>query len=181
MKKALTPVLFLFFLLFRLPSQAQSRAAETRKSHSPAPTPLSAYRAVTIQLQGIKDQRIQQIMKSGFFSHFDVIDERPDTSRIGIHADTYRSGNSHNRQLVFARPAAEEIANYLNTRFTQPEAPCTALVVLRLLWLTDPNYSRDDMLKDPERRLDKSKIRLRAEIYAVKDNVYVPLLRYDSL
>ncbi|HMH22878.1 MAG TPA: hypothetical protein VK563_13925 [Puia sp.] len=171
----LNPALLSLFLVIQFPSQAQP----------PKPPFVSAtladYRMVRIRLAGSKGADIDRMMKRGFFSHFVVMDERMDTTRIGVHAATFWAGRATNRQLSFERSAAGEIGDYLNNRFSHPEAPCTALVVLRILWLTDANYIREDMLKDPDKWLDKIKIRLRAEIYAEKDNVYVPVLRYDSL
>src|ERR1700753_576853 len=74
------------------------------------------------------------------FSHFEVIDERPDTARIGIHNYDPIFGHNRNRQLVLQQPAATAIADYLNTRFARPGAGYSALIVLRNLWLSDANY-----------------------------------------
>jgi hypothetical protein len=115
------------------------------------------------------------------FSHFEVIDERPDTARIGLR--TNKSGSmfsGRDRQLVFDQPTATEIAGYLNQHFTLRSAPCTALVILRSLWLSDAIYiSRDDM-HDDDKEFGKSHIRLKAEVYACKDSLYTPVFRYDT-
>jgi|GEM_PF-873956 len=117
----------------------------------------------------------------GLFSRFEVIDLRPDTARIGIHAGRYKSAGSFNRQMVFSRPVAAEIASYLNQHFARQGAPYTGLVVLRTLWLSDVSYIREELMKAPEKRFEKTRIRLKAEVYAARDSVYIPVFRFDSL
>jgi hypothetical protein len=115
------------------------------------------------------------------FGHFEVIDLRPDTARIGVHTNIPAFGRPHDRQLIFRRSAAIELADYLNRHFTTPGSPLTALIILRSLWLTDANYIREEMVRDPDRRFEKTHIRFKAEIYAVRDNRYLPVLRFDTL
>ena len=115
------------------------------------------------------------------FRHYQVIDARPDTARIGIHAFIPTLGSQHNRQLVFRQPAASEIAAFLNARFTRADAPYTALIVLRNLWLSDANYRREEKLRDPTVLHVRTHIRLKAEIYAVRDSLFTPILRFDTL
>jgi hypothetical protein len=107
---------------------------------------------------------------------------------------------SRNRQLILAAPTdpippssaitgqtgspsttvtAIAIADYLNSHFASPRGTSVALIVLRTLWLSDANYIREEKIKDPDRGDDKTKIRLKVEVYAVKDAVYTPLIRYD--
>ena len=116
------------------------------------------------------------------FNHFEVIDQRPDTARIGIHAFVSAlPSRSRNEQLVFPQPAATEIAGYLDKYFARPDAHCSALIILRNLWLSDANYLRDDRTKDPEISTHRTHIRLKAEIYACIDSVYIPIVRFDTL
>jgi hypothetical protein len=115
------------------------------------------------------------------FRNFEVIDQRADTARIGIHNYVPDIGNSRNRQLVFRQPAAREIAEWLNAHFTRPGAPFTGLIVLRNLWLSDANYLREDRIKNPDILYDRTHIRLKAEIYAVQDSAYIPIMRFDTL
>ena len=114
------------------------------------------------------------------FAHFEVIDERPDTARIGVHLYVPTFGWNRARQLVFHRPVAAELADYLNAGFARPGAPYTALIVLRDLWLSDANYLREDMLKDPDKLHERTHIRLKAELYATKDSLFIPVLRFDT-
>ena len=137
---------------------------------------LSTLSPVTIHL---KDANAQAGRLA--FSHFEVIDERPDTNRIGVHTVVPTFGNIHARQLVLHRSAAIEIADYLNSNYAKPGAPYTALVVLRNLWLSDANYLREDMIKDPDRLHERTHIRLKAEIYARIDTLFLPILRFDTL
>lgn len=117
----------------------------------------------------------------GAFSHFEVIDERVDTARIGIHTFVPTIGHSRNQQLVFPLPASPAIAGYLNKYFSRPGAQWHALIVLRNLWLSDANYLREEKVKDADILFEKTHIRLKAEIYACNDSVYIPILRFDTL
>jgi hypothetical protein len=140
-------------------------------------TSLSALKAVTIRL---RDPNAAKAFPGACFSHFEVLDERPDTNRIGIHTNVPDFGRNHERQLIFSQPAASEIAGYLNHHFARPGAPYTALIILRTLWLSDANYIREDLIRDPDRRFERTHIRLKAEIYAIRDGRYLPILRFDT-
>lgn len=156
-------------------SKAQSADPSTAK-----PPLLSTLKAITIELS--YSEKAPPPGLATLFHHFEVIDERPDTARIGVHADRgLRLVGARNKQLVFNKPAELEIESFLNARFTRPGAPCGALVVIRTLWLSDANNIREDIVKDPEKNEEKTKIRLKAEIYAEKDGWYTPLYRFDSL
>jgi hypothetical protein len=132
--------------------------------------------AVTIRLD--QDASSQN---TSLFSHFEVIDQRPDTGRIGLHINKGAAGHTRDRQLVFARPAATEIADWLNQHFTRPDAPYTGLIVLRTLWLSDANYPIEDLMRDPHKQQERTHIRLKAEVYAAKDSNYMPIFRFDTL
>jgi hypothetical protein len=138
---------------------------------------LSSLGTVTIHLKDPDDQPIHQ----GVFAHFHIIDQRSDTTRIGIHIYVPTFGWNHARQLVLRRSATIELEDYLNSHFTRPGSPYTALIVLRDLWLSDANYLREDKIKDPGKLHERTHIRLKAEIYAAKDSLYMPILRYDTI
>jgi hypothetical protein len=157
------PISIVFALLLCLTASAQSS--------------LSGLSAVTISL----DSSGGSIPGTSPFRHYQVIDARPDTTRIGLHAFIPTLGSQHNRQLVFRQPAAAEIEAFLNARFTHTDAPYTALIVLRNLWLSDANYGREEKLKDPAILHERTHIRLKAEIYAFRDSVFTPILRFDTL
>ena len=137
--------------------------------------PLPALKTVTIRLDTLENSA--ETHRASLFHHFEVLDERPDTIRIGI----YGGRAPDNKQLVLARPASREIATYLDARFTQPQAAYTALVVIRTLWLSDANNTLTDLVNDPEKNHERGKLRLKAEIYAEKEGSYTPLFRFDSL
>lgn len=139
-------------------------------------TSLRSLSAVTINLVNTDDLPYHP----GIFSHFEVLDERPDTARIGIHNFDPVFGHTRNRQLIFHRSAAQEISDYLNTRFAKPGAPCSALIVLRNLWLSDANYLKEDKVKNRDILEERTHIRLKAEIYAFNDSFYTPVVRYDT-
>jgi hypothetical protein len=139
---------------------------------------LSALSPVMINLAAPHDSTASP----GPFRHFEVIDERPDTARIGIHTfNPTFFGYPHDRQLVFKRSAAAEIAAWLNQHFARPDAPYTAFIILRSLWLSDANYRREEMMKDPGKLYQRTHIRLKIEVYAVRDSQYMPVFRFDTL
>ena len=140
---------------------------------------LSALPSVTIRIKASHD--LAHTPNNSLFSHFEVIDERPDTARIGVHTNMKTFRRPYDRQLVFEQSAAPAVAAWLNNHFSRPGAPYTALIVLRALWLSDARYIREDLVRDPDRRFEKTHIRLKAEVYAVKDNRYLPVIRYDTL
>jgi hypothetical protein len=118
---------------------------------------------------------------SGLFNHFEVIDERPDTARIGVYLTVALYRPNYDRQFIFGKPASSEIAEYLNRYFSRPGAPYTALIVLRSLWLSNANYVRRQEINNPKKEYEVSHIRLRAEVYATRDSQYIPVFRYDTL
>src|SRR5260221_7264582 len=138
---------------------------------------LSTLPAVTIQL----NQDVHPQDTNSLFSHFTVIDQRPDTGRIGIHIKKASTGRSRDRQLIFPQPAAAEVADWLNQHFTRPGAPYTGLIILRTLWLSDANYPLEDLKRDPQKQQERTHIRLKAEVYAGKDSSYMPVFRFDTL
>jgi hypothetical protein len=150
-------------------------------TNAQSPAPLSGLHAVTIRLRPTPRTPHNSAIPFPGFSHFEVIDERADTSRVGIHTCIPDFGRNYDRQLIFAQGAGSEIADYLNRHYTRPEAPYTALVILRTLWLSDAHYVRAEYLRHPECRLERSHIRLKAEIYAIHDGRYIPVLRFDTL
>src|SRR5258708_16515201 len=173
--------LFLLLLLgFSARPMAQSAdSAAIQSTEAAAKGSLSALKSVTIQLDFPKEPSAARF--ASLFHHFEVIDERPDTARIGVHAVRVGPWRFRNRQLLFGRPASEEIAAYLDARFAHPGQAYAALVVIRTLWLSDANNIREELLPEPEKYDEKTKLRLKAEIYAEKDGQYIPLYRFDSL
>ena len=171
------PLLVLFYLVWAFsftPARAQvATSADARQDL------LSALPSVTIRFK--KDHDLIAAATTSIFSHFEVIDERPDTARIGVHTNMKTFRRPYDRQLIFDRSASSAVAAWLNNHFSRPGAPYTALIVLRALWLSDARYIREDLVRDPDRRFEKTHIRLKAEIYAIKGDRYLPLLRFDTL
>jgi hypothetical protein len=145
-----------------------------------SPARLSGLHAVTIRLRPVSNASASSVHSPGF-SHFEVIDERVDTTRIGIHTCIPDFGRNYDRQLIFAQATGSEIADYLNRHYARPEAHDSALVILRTLWLSDANYVRAEYLRHPEHRFERAHIHLKAEIYAIRDGRYIPVLRFDTL
>jgi hypothetical protein len=142
-----------------------------------AQSQLSSLPVVTITLKAEE----AHAAGSSPFRHFEVIDERPDTTRIGVHTFVPTFGATHLRQLVFKTSASTEIAAWLNKHFSRPGAPYTAFIVLRNLWLSDANYPHEEKIGDPEKLYQRTHIRLMAEIYACRDSQYTPIIRFDTL
>src|SRR5580704_8919212 len=147
---------------------------------------LSALRKLTIRLNDPHDPVPPQ-SPDAFrpFSHFEVIDERPDTTRIGVHGNLPMNSHEFDRQLTFPGPAALELTRYLNRYFVHPDAPDTVVVVLRQLWLsdTDPYFpsAHPSRPAGQGQQAEKPHIHLKTEVYARRDNRYLPLLRVDTL
>jgi hypothetical protein len=161
------PISIIGLLSLSLASSAQILPSQTGPS-------LSSLPSVIISLQ-------KPSSPTSIFSHFEVIDERADTTRIGLHTFWPTFGHPRDRQLVFQSSAAAEIGVWLNTHYARPDAPYTALVVLRNLWLSDASYLREEVKKDPKKHSERTHIRFKAEIYAVRDSIYLPILRFDTL
>src|ERR1700748_2462152 len=122
-----------------------------QKRSNPLATPdVDHLPSVTLVLRN-KDSAVYS--HGGAFCRFRVIDSRPDTTRIGIHLEGDFSRERH-CQLVFAHHAATTLENDLNSHFANPQARDTALVILRVLWLSDPNYVHAEFEKEPDRLLD---------------------------
>jgi len=176
-------LIFYLVLVFPFtPTRAQVTSADPQQvsaSIDPQQDLLSALPSVTIRIKASRD--LIHASANSLFSHFEVIDERPDTARIGVHTNMKTFRRPYDRQLVFDRPAALAVAAWLNNHFSRPGAPYTALIVLRSLWLSDARYIREDLVRDPDRRFEKTHIRLKAEVYAIKDDRYLPVIRFDTL
>ncbi len=192
-----TPILFLCCFSLAISTSAQSTISSAQSPISasaqsaisasePSAAGLSALRTLTIRLN---DPHIPARSPSSNdfrpFSHFEVIDERPDTTRIGVHGNLPINSHEFDRQRIFPAPAAQELTNYLNRHFTHPDAPNTVLIVLRQLWLsdTDPYIGSNPYrpVASYSRPIEKTHIRLLAEVYAGRDHHYLPLLRIDTL
>ena len=170
------PYLFFLFLCSQASAQSGHAGDSSRQVSDRLKTSMSTISRNTVRLHSSGEAFYPRL-----FNHFEVIDERADTARIGIRANTGLFNRNRDRQLVFGKPAAAEIAEYLNGHFSRPGAPYTALVILRTLWLTDANYIREDLVKDPDKREEKYRFRLKAEVYARRDSLYMPVFRYDTL
>ena len=181
MKPTLLPAVLPTLLTISCCTVVLSAGAQFTKPASPD-AGLSALRRLTIRLNDPHDP-IPPPSPDAFrpFSHFEVIDDRPDTTRIGVHGNLPMNSHAFDRQLIFPGPAAQELTRYLNRYFVHPDAPDTVVVVLRQLWLsdTDPYFPSADPFQPTGQgqQAEKTHIRLKAEVYARRDNRYLPLLR----
>jgi hypothetical protein len=185
MRPTLLPTVLPTLLTISCCSVALFAGAQFTKPASPD-AGLSALRRLTIRLNDPHDP-IPPPSPDAFrpFSHFEVIDDRPDTTRIGVHGNLPMNSHEFDRQLIFPGPVAQELTRYLNRYFVHPDAPDTVVVVLRQLWLsdTDPYFPSAHPFRPAGQgqQAEKTHIRLKAEVYARRDNRYLPLLRVDTL
>ena len=177
------PSFFIAFGLFycthslaQSPSSPSLAQPPTPQSLAQLINPLSTLSPVTIRLNAPDDK-----IANSLFRHFEVIDERPDTTRIGLHYALIRLGKPHNRQLIFSQPASRALSDYLDKYYSRSDAPYTLLIVLRNLWLSDAKYLREDVAKNHDKVYEKTHARVRMEIYAARDSLYMPLYRLDTL
>lgn len=71
------------------------------------------------------------------FREIQVLDARPDTSRIGI----VRRGTTRQDEILFEAPAASQLTGYLNAMYGRAKGDRSLLVVLKQLWIACPdNY-----------------------------------------
>jgi hypothetical protein len=169
------PLILVGFCTLALAGSAQSGMIATGEM----PTPL---RPMFLQIDN--PHEAQASLPGGRFGYFEVVDQRADTSRIGVHANLPMRSHAFDRQLTFRRPASLEIASFLNRRFAHPGAPDTAMLILRYLWLsdTDPIADRQDPPGPDDHGMKMSThIRLRAEWYIRRNSRYLPLIRIDTL
>ena len=169
----------LAFLFLCLSAGAYTQAPATTATRSSGKTTASPPSMDSITIRLTNSDSLPAARRENLFRHFEVMDERTDTTRIGIHSG-FKGFRSSNKQLVFRHSAREEVASYLNTHYARPDAPFTALIVFRHIWLSDANYIHEDLIKDPDKSQDRTRIRIKAEVYAVSDSGYRPIFRYDS-
>ncbi len=169
-------------LFLTLCSLAAPAGAQPGKPGIGPPSDLSTLRTITIRLNGSHDPAFAHSP----FARFEVLDERPDTLRIGVHGNLPMHSHFFDRQLIFGIPANQEIATWLNRHCTHAGAPYSLLVILRGLWLSDtdpytPNPDQYSIFHPLNPADSRTHIRLKAEIYARRNDQYLPLLRIDTL
>jgi len=69
------------------------------------------------------------------FDSIQVLDFRKDTSRIGL----ITSGRNAQDEILFHTPVADQLARYLHTGYSSPQGGQSLLVVIKDLWIADPN------------------------------------------
>ena len=140
-------------LFISLCSLAIPAGAQSTKTAASSVAGLSALRTETIRLNDPHDPApFPSSVTFRPFSQFEVIDERPDTTRIGVHGNLPMHSHEFDRQLIFPGSAAQELTHYLNRHFVHPDAPDTVLVILRQLWLsdTDPYFAGADPYREDQ-------------------------------
>jgi hypothetical protein len=107
-------------------------------------------------------------------ARFEVIDCRPDTTRIGLWGE----GNSP-YEGVFRSGTSTTLATYLNALYTQTPGPSSLLVVLKKLWLYDTVF-----VKQPREVKEKhgiGRIIFRGEAFLKTKEGLVPYAYLDTM
>jgi len=104
------------------------------------------------------------------FDSIRVSDLRSDTSRIGL----VKKGGHAQKQILLDGPATAQLTSYLNAGFTAPTAKHRLLVVIKDLWVSDPDASQVNMVRE------HCAISFRFEAYLASGSGYTPLTYMDT-
>ena len=163
-----------FFTALLIPALAFSQTLKTNPDlFEDIPT---AY----IQLKNEKKQ--QKILLP--FKEIKVLDYRNDISVAGItHFETFRgNGNYNTKYYKFSRPAVDEIGNYLlGITELNNNSSEELVMIIRRIWIGSEFENKS--IQDNDRRMQTPYIggvRTTFEFYAFKDNMYVPIKRFDT-
>jgi hypothetical protein len=163
--------------LFLFPSGPR---AQTKKTLRLVDTMTFSFPDCKTTILKLRDPQWNKHTGPAGFRHFEILDARQDTARIGVFGNGTNFSNQP-KQIIFDKPATNEFADYLNSRFTDQKATSTVLVVIRFLWISDwihnphPIHTDHDIVHNAN-----AMIRLKAEVYAEANGVYTPLFRFDS-
>ena len=69
------------------------------------------------------------------FNSIRVVDLRRDTSRVGLVSN----GRNSQDEVCFPSPAADQLKAYLDAGYASPKGGQSLLVVIKSLWISDPN------------------------------------------
>lgn len=121
---------------------------------------------LSLSSKGVKNKQITS------FRSIEVVDYRPDTSRIGL----FVTGEvQHDYRL---KPSASGvISSFLNEVYANPAASQTLFVVIKKLWFSD--FAGKKQLKESSSYLG-SRVSFRAEAYLKENGSYIPLAYFDT-
>lgn len=105
------------------------------------------------------------------FSHFEVVDLRPDTTRVG-----FWGMDKQRYELVFDKGTSGQIATFMN-HYTNPAGNRSFLIIIKKLWLYN--------IKDAPRMENKPKgigcMEFRGEAFLKTDQGYLPYAYLDTV
>jgi hypothetical protein len=105
------------------------------------------------------------------FSHFEVVDLRPDTTRVG-----FCGMDKQRYELVFDKGTSGQIATFMN-HYTNPAGNRSFLIIIKKLWLYN--------IKDAPRMENKPKgigcMEFRGEAFLKTDEGYLPYAYLDTV
>jgi hypothetical protein len=105
------------------------------------------------------------------FSQFEVVDFRPDTSRLGFWGI-----DKQRREFVFHEPVPQTISSFLN-HYTHPAGTKSFLIIIKKLWLHDNAIP----VKLPRQPLERGKIEFRGEAFLKTPHGYLPYTYLDTV
>jgi hypothetical protein len=110
------------------------------------------------------------------FNAIQVIDQRTDTSRIGLATHSLSRG-----QIRFRPSASKALTNYFALNYTSPKGSRSLLVVIKDLWLFDDQDSTyEESFKRSVSVKQRGNIVFRCEAYLPAEDGYIPLTYLDT-
>lgn len=106
-----------------------------------------------------------------YFAGFEVVDFRPDTSRLG-----FWSIEKDRREFVFQSTASQTISSFLDN-YVDPAGSRTFLIVIKKLWLCDTN----DTTANPRLPRLLGSIEFRGEAFLKTSEGYQPFTYLDTV
>jgi hypothetical protein len=106
-----------------------------------------------------------------FFSNFEVIDLRQDTSRLGFFITS-----NYRREFIFKESASSTLADFLNS-YVRPGGTKSFLIVLKKLWLYDTVVETGTSALTER----GGRIEFRGEVFLKSDNGYRPYTYLDTV
>jgi hypothetical protein len=112
------------------------------------------------------------------FSNIEVIDARPDTSRIGLVAE-----HNSRKELIFHNTVSAALASHLKNYYTDPRAKQTLLVILKKLCVFDSLIVKPKRVDGftPPTPPPTVKMRFRTEAFLKGPDGWLPLTYLDTL
>ena len=107
-------------------------------------------------------------------SGFEVVDFRPDTSRLGFWAD-----GGYRKQFLFKTTTSKAISTFLNNVYADPGNARSILIIIKKLWLYDSIFMK--MPLAPKGQATKGRIEFRLEAFLKTKDGFLPFTYLDTI